>query len=176
MSKEQLQCQKGDSVEGTNMGKWSCLCRVWWLLLLATVLQCTGHIHLAPSMAQDQGSLRVSGCLSHFHREINLPDKHWELWRISGCLIRSLPLINMNIYHCWINTHLLSFHLHHRESPPACLLIFSNEYVTIASGIPTSDSTQDNPVIVAWRQWSTLALSFIKCIRLCLVVFYLPWW
>lgn len=35
-----------------------------------------------------------------------------------------------------------------------------------------SDSTQDNLVIVALRWWSTLSLSFTKCIRLLSCVFF----
>lgn len=45
------------------------------LLPMATVLQCTGHIHLAPSMSDDRGSSGVSGWLSHFHRETHLPGR-----------------------------------------------------------------------------------------------------
>lgn len=130
MGEERQWHQKRDSA-----GKWSCLYSV--LLPLATVLLCTDHIQLTPSMPYDQGSSGVWGCRSHFHRETHLPGKHGGLWHINRCLIRSLPLIHMNIYHCWVNTHLLSFHLDHPESPPALLLISSNEYVTGASVLPT---------------------------------------
>lgn len=73
----------------------------------------------------------------------------------------------MNIYQCWMNTHLLSFHLHHPECPPALLLIFSQWICHRSIRAPRqSDSTQGNLVIVALWWWSTLTLSFTKCIRL----------